>query len=65
MIELKDWRPADTLGDRPWLLLGKGPTFARRGELDLSGYVTMSLNHAVLEQQVDVAHMLDWDVVEA
>jgi hypothetical protein len=65
IVEFADWRRATSLPDRPWLLLGKGPSFERRGDYDLSGYNTMSLNHAVLAQQVDVAHMLDFDVVEA
>ena len=50
---------------QPWLILGKGPTFTKRREFDLSQYRTMSLNHAVREQRVTVAHMIDYDVVAA
>lgn len=50
--------------DDPWLLLGKGPSFALRGRLDLSPYRTLSLNHAVREQPVLVAHVIDVDVLE-
>ena len=38
----------DTKGidpNRPWLILGKGPSFAKRKEHDLSSYHTMSLEH--------------------
>jgi hypothetical protein len=48
---------------QPWLILGKGPSFAKRNEFDLSQYYTMSLNHAVRELAVRVAHMIDLDVV--
>jgi len=51
--------------NRPWLILGKGPSFAKRKEQDLSSYHTMSLNHVVREQAVTVAHMIDYDVVDA
>lgn len=60
-----DWFAASGLGpDRPWLVLGKGPTFARRRDFDLGGFRTVSLNHAVREQPVDVAHIIDADVVD-
>jgi len=49
---------------QPWLILGKGPSFAKRNEVDLKPYHTMSLNHVVREQQVTVAHMIDFDVVD-
>jgi hypothetical protein len=64
-VEFSAWRRSTGLPDRPWLLMGKGPSFAHRDDYDLSGFNTMSLNHAVLAQPVDVAHMLDFDVVEA
>jgi hypothetical protein len=49
----------------PWLVLGKGPTFGLRDRFDLSGYHLLSLNHAVREQPVLLAHMIDLDVVDA
>jgi hypothetical protein len=47
----------------PWVILGKGPTYARRSEYDLAPYRTLSLNHVVREGRVDVAHAIDLDVV--
>lgn len=64
-VEFASWRHDTGLPDRPWLLLGKGPSFARRDEHDLTAFNTMSLNHAVLAERVDVAHILDFDVLEA
>jgi hypothetical protein len=50
---------------RPWLILGKGPSFGLRDRFDLSGYELLSLNHAVREQPVLLAHIIDLDVVDA
>jgi hypothetical protein len=55
---------SDVNKSRPWLILGKGPSFSKRREFDLSPYHTLSLNHAVREQVVTVAHMIDLDVVD-
>src|SRR3954470_17253122 len=46
-----------------WLVLGKGPSYALRDRFDLSRFHLMSLNHAVREQPVLAAHMIDLDVV--
>lgn len=49
---------------RPVLILGKGPSFSLRDSFDLSTFQTVSLNHAVREQPVDIASIIDIDVVE-
>jgi hypothetical protein len=64
MIELRDWIRATSFEPKPWLLLGKGPTFARRRDFPLAEYNLMGLNNVVSEEKVDVAHILDIDVVE-
>ena len=48
----------------PWLILGKGPSYALRDRFDLSRFHTLSLNHAVREQAVSVAHVIDLDVID-
>jgi glycosyl transferase family 8 len=60
-----DWSREQIDGGRPWLILGKGPTFSLRSRYDLGQYDLLSLNHAVREQPVRVAHIIDIDVVEA
>jgi hypothetical protein len=61
-----DWFADDAAArSRPWLILGKGPSFDRRGEFDLSGYELLALNHAVRELPVTAAHAIDIDVVQA
>jgi hypothetical protein len=65
MIEFDEWKQGMAAADsREWLILGKGPTFSRRADFDLGSYRTMSLNHVVSQQAVDVAHMIDFDVAE-
>jgi hypothetical protein len=65
MIELHDWIARAPFPDRPWLIIGKGPTFQRRSDFDLRAFNTLSLNHVVTEIDVDVAHAMDIDVVAA
>ena len=65
MIELRDWIASSPFPDRPWLLLGKGPSFSRRDEFPLADYNLLGLNNVAAEIKVDVAHAIDLDVVEA
>jgi hypothetical protein len=46
---------------QPWLVLGKGPSFDRLGELGpaVRGRRTLALNHACLRAAPDVAHFTD------
>ena len=60
-----DWSSRGRIAERPWLILGKGPSFSYRERFDLSSYALLSLNHVVREQKVELAHMIDLDVVEA
>ena len=65
MIELRNWIESTPFDGKPWLLLGKGPTFSRRDEFPLGDYNLLGLNNVVGEQRVDVAHIIDVDVVGA
>jgi hypothetical protein len=58
-----DWFRANINEHEPWLILGKGPSFDQRHTYDLSRFRTLSLNHAVREQSVRLAHMIDYTVV--
>lgn len=46
-----------------WLTVGKGPSFEQRSAYDLSGFRVISLNHIVREMPVEIAHMIDLDVL--
>jgi hypothetical protein len=65
MIELTRWLQATRFDEKPWLLLGKGPTLSYRHDHDLTRYNLLGLNHVVAEMKVDIAHIIDVDVAEA
>lgn len=50
------------LNQRPWLILGKGPSFSKLPSFDVSGFSKVSLNHVIRDQQVVIAHIIDLDV---
>ena len=61
-----EWFQSDKVNQlKPWLILGKGPSFSKRSQFDLDHYHRLSLNHTVRELPVRVAHMIDYDVVDA
>lgn len=60
-----DWHSRQQEPERPWLILGKGPSYGHRTRFDLTRYHLLSLNHAVREQRVRLAHMIDLEVVDA
>ena len=64
MINVFDWIRDYEKRDYPFLILGKGPSFSLRNRFSLEQFTTVSLNHVIREQKVDVAHMIDIDVVE-
>jgi hypothetical protein len=55
---------SDIYKDKPWLILGKGPSFNKRSEYNLSKYYTIGLNHVCREQRVTFAHIIDFDVAD-
>lgn len=49
---------------RPALVLGKGPSYRNPSQEELSNHLVVSLNHTVRETPVDIAHIIDLDVIE-
>jgi len=49
---------------RPWLMLGKGPSFEKRRDHRLGDFNLLGLNHACCVQPVLLTHLIDWEVVE-
>ena len=64
MQEFLTWFRAHADLPRPWLILGKGPSFAKRSQFGLSEFSTLGLNHVCREQPVTVAHVIDLDVID-
>lgn len=60
---INEWAASRSSDDRPWLMLGKGPSYAKLKNVDVSRFRLLSLNHVVREQPVEVAHVIDLDVV--
>lgn len=48
---------------RPWLILGKGPSFDRRLSLPLGDFNLLGLNHVCRVQPVLLTHVTDLDVL--
>ena len=63
MLNIIEWSRSYNPGKRPWLILGKGPSFQRIRETDTSAFDICSLNHVVRELPVTLAHIIDIDVV--
>ena len=64
MRSVFDWLAEHrALTEKPWLILGKGPSFSRHRDFDLSGFATLALNDSARELTVDLAHAIDLDVV--
>lgn len=65
------FREFPRLMNRPWIILGKGPSFSDRDHFDLSnsgllGYNRLTLNHAISEVgAAEVAHFIDMEAFDA
>lgn len=57
------WSQAFDLSAKPWVLVGKGPSFDQYRQVDPSHYFICSLNHVVREGPVTVAHFIDIEPV--
>jgi Glycosyl transferase family 8 len=62
--DILEWSRCFEVQKKNWLILGKGPSYSQIKNVNLNDYYTFSLNHVVREQPVDVAHVIDIDVVE-
>ncbi|HVJ82188.1 MAG TPA: glycosyltransferase [Planctomycetia bacterium] len=65
MLPLADWMSLPRWREKPWLVLGKGPSFEKHRSFDLAEFNCLSLNHVVRELPVQVAHFIDLDAVIA
>lgn len=64
MLTASEWARKYPVASKPWLILGKGPTF-RKYKPDLAAtYNVLALNHVAREVACDVALMMDLDVFE-
>jgi hypothetical protein len=61
--DIIQWARSFDVQQKPWLILGKGPSYQYLREINLNDFYTCSLNHVVREHVVDLAHIIDIDVV--
>lgn len=59
------WYDTCNTKTKPWLIIGKGPSYAKHIDYDLSAYNVISLNHVINQLNADFAHMIDLDVFDA
>lgn len=50
---------ASPWAQKPWAIIGKGPTFSQRDPEKLKSMRTIGLNHVIREQPVDIVHFID------
>ncbi|MGH6751728.1 MAG: hypothetical protein ACREO0_01855 [Pseudoxanthomonas sp.] len=62
--DIVEWSAGRDMNHRPWLVLGKGPSYAKIKNIDTDGFSLLALNHVVRERPVEVAHAIDLDVVQ-
>lgn len=62
--DIVEWAGRQNINAKPWLVLGKGPTYAKLKNIDVAKYSLLALNHVVREHPVDIAHAIDLDVVQ-
>jgi hypothetical protein len=66
VIELFKWFKSGPWLDKPWLILGKGPSFSRHSgfpNLDKDFHV-LGLNHVCRERRTQFTHVIDANVLE-
>jgi len=52
--------------DKPWLIVGKGPSFSKIDDLKLDKFYTFGLNHVIKKlDALDIVHLIDFDVFES
>lgn len=61
--DILEWSRGRNMGVGNWLMLGKGPTYAKLRNVDTSTFRLLSLNHVIRQQPVEIAHIIDLDVV--
>jgi len=54
-----------SLYERPWLVIGKGPSYQLKDTINISEYNVFTLNHVIRQQKAKIAHLIDIDVFES
>jgi len=63
-LDIVSWSKRFPVDQKPWLMLGKGPSYRLVEDVELGDFHVCSLNHVVRRHPVALAHIIDLDVVE-
>lgn len=63
LISFFDWFKSN-LFYKPWLIVGKGPSFDRVADIDLDSYHVVGLNHVMFKIPCLLGHVIDFDVIK-
>ena len=65
MIKLfDDWIVSNEFNDKPFLMMGKGPSLELHSKIDRTKYISLGLNHVPQKHKVDVGHAIDYEVIK-
>ena len=65
MLRASEWfRRFDALS-KPWLIVGKGPSYRKLANVNLAEHNVLALNHVSRDVRFDIALMMDLEVAEA
>lgn len=51
------------VNEKPWLMIGKGPSFKKISNVEPDEYFVCTLNHTIREVKADIAHIIDIEVI--
>lgn len=64
LINFFDWFSSNLL-TKPWLVIGKGPSFDNIGKVDLDKYHIVGLNHVMYKVDCLLGHAIDLEVLSS
>lgn len=65
MIKLfDDWIISEDRPNKPFLMMGKGPSLDLEENIDKSKYICLGLNHIPEKHKVTIAHAIDYEVIK-
>ena len=62
IIDIRQWAAGFDTNARPWLMLGKGPSFSRLPQVPVEDFFVCTLNHVISKVPATAAHVIDIDV---
>jgi glycosyltransferase involved in cell wall biosynthesis len=65
MLHISELFKNNNFIDKPWIIIGKGPSFSKINEINIKDFYSFGLNHVITKvDYLDVVHLIDFDVFE-